>query len=200
MSFLPKSLEKLINEFEKLPGIGPKTAERLSFYLLRSKKEDLDRFAKVLAELKDNITICSSCQNIAESNPCPICSDKRRDKSIICVVEEPQDALVLEKTHAYSGLYHVLGGAISPINNIGPEDLKIKELLAKVRNNNEIKEIILATNPSLEGEATAMYISKLLKPFGLKITRIARGLPSGGDLEYADEITLSNALKGRKEY
>jgi len=200
VSFLPKSLEKLINEFEKLPGIGPKTAERLSFYLLRSKKEDLDRFAKVLAELKDNITICSSCQNIAESNPCPICSDKRRDKSIICVVEEPQDALVLEKTHAYSGLYHVLGGAISPINNIGPEDLKIKELLAKVRNNNEIKEIILATNPSLEGEATAMYISKLLKPFGLKITRIARGLPSGGDLEYADEITLSNALKGRKEY
>jgi recombination protein RecR len=200
VSFLPKSLEKLINEFEKLPGIGPKTAERLSFYLLRSKKEDLDRFAKTLAELKDNITICSSCQNIAESNPCPICSDKRRDKSIICVVEEPQDALVLEKTHAFSGLYHVLGGAISPINNIGPEDLKIKELLTRVRNNKEIKEIILATNPSLEGEATAMYISKLLKPLGLKITRIARGLPSGGDLEYADEITLSNALKGRKEY
>lgn len=200
MTFLPTSLEKLINEFEKLPGIGPKTAERLSFYLLKSKKEDLDQFAKIISELKNNITICSLCQNIAESNPCPICSDKKRNQSIICVVEEPQDAMVLEKTREYTGLYHVLGGAISPINNIGPEDLKIKELLARVQNNKNIKEIILATNPNLEGEATAMYISKLLKPLGLKITRIARGLPSGGDLEYADEITLSNALKGRKEY
>jgi recombination protein RecR len=200
MSFLPEPLEKLINEFEKLPGIGPKTAERLSFYLLKSKKEDLEQFGKVLGELKNNITICSICQNIAASNPCSICGDKKRNKSMICIVEEPQDALVLEKTHEYSGLYHILGGAISPINNIGPEDLKIKELLLRVHDNKDIKEIILATNPSLEGEATAMYISKLLKPQGLKITRIARGLPSGGDLEYADEITLSNALKGRKEY
>lgn len=200
MSLLPKPITRLINEFEKLPSIGPKTAERLTFYLLKSKKEDLNEFAKSLSELKNNITICSSCQNIAEQNPCSVCQDAKRDQSVICVVEESQDAMVLENTHEYKGLYHVLHGAISPINNVCPEDLKIQELLIRVQNNKDIKEIILATNPNIEGEATAMYLQKLLKPQSLRITRIARGLPSGGDLEYADEVTLSNALRGRKEY
>lgn len=200
MSFLPKPIEKLINEFEKLPGIGPKTAERLTFYLLKLKKEEVDQFAKALFGLKDGITICSFCQNIAESNPCTICQDRSRNQTIICVVEESQDAMVIENTHEYKGLYHILQGAISPLNNVGPEDLKIKELLERIQKNQNIKEIILATNPNLEGEATAMYIARLLKPQGIKITRIARGLPSGGDLEYADEITLTNALRGRKEY
>lgn len=197
---LPKQIENLISQFERLPGIGPKSAERLTFYLLKNKKEDLDKFAQSLSGLKQGITICSICQNTAEQNPCSICSNKSRDKSTVCVVEEPQDALVIENTHEYKGLYHILHGAISPVNNVCPEDLRIQELLNRVQKNKEVKEIILATNPSLEGEATAMYISKLLKPQGLKITRIARGLPSGGDLEYADEITLTNALKGRKEY
>lgn len=199
-SFLPKQIENLISQFERLPGIGPKSAERLTFYLLKNKKEDLNNFAKSLTNLKEGITICSICQNISEQNPCSICKNKSRDNSIICVVEEAQDALVLENTHEYKGLYHILHGAISPVNDICPEDLKIKELLERVQRNKETKEIILATNPTLEGEATAMYISKLLKPQGLKITRIARGLPSGGDLEYADDITLTNALEGRKEY
>ncbi len=199
-SFLPKPIENLINQFERLPGIGPKSAERLTFYLLKAKKDKLDEFAKSIAELKDGITICSICQNNAEQNPCSICKDKSRDRSIICVVEEAQDALVLENTHEYKGLYHILHGAISPMNNICPEDLRIKELLERIQKNKDTKEIILATNPTLEGEATAMYISKLLKSPGLKITRIARGLPSGGDLEYADDITLTNALNGRKEY
>jgi recombination protein RecR len=199
-SLLPKPIENLISQFERLPGIGPKSAERLTFYLLKSKKEDLNQFATAISGLKEGVTICSTCQNIAEQNPCSICKNKARERSIICVVEEAQDALVLENTHEYQGLYHILQGAISPLNNIGPEDLKIKELLERVQKNKETKEIILATNPSLEGEATAMYIAKLLKPLGIKITRIARGLPSGGDLEYADEITLTNALRGRKEY
>jgi len=199
-SFLPKPIENLISQFERLPGIGPKSAERLTFYLLKAKKDKLDEFAKSLTGLKEGITICSICQNTAEQNPCAICKNKSRDFSIICVVEEAQDALVLENTHEYKGLYHILHGAISPMNNVCPEDLRIKELLDRVQKSKEAKEIILATNPTLEGEATAMYISKLLKSPGLKITRIARGLPSGGDLEYADEITLTNALNGRKEY
>ena len=200
MSILPQSLQKLINEFEKLPGIGPKTAQRLSFYLLKQKQENLDSFGRALLDLKKNIVLCSQCQNLAETDPCPICRDPKRNKNILCVVEQPHDVIALEQTHIYKGLYHVLYGAISPINNIGPENLKIKELLARLQNNSEIKEIILATNPNLEGEATAMYLSKLIKPQGYKITRIARGLPTGADLEYADEITLTNALKGRKEY
>lgn len=199
-SFLPKPIENLISQFERLPGIGPKSAERLTFYLLKVKKNKLDEFAKSLSDLKKGITICSVCQNTAEQNPCAICQNKSRDFSTICVVEEAQDALVLENTHEYKGLYHILHGAISPMNNVCPEDLRIKELLDRVQKNKNTKEIILATNPTLEGEATAMYISKLLKSPGLKITRIARGLPSGGDLEYADEITLTNALNGRKEY
>lgn len=201
MSILPSSLQKLISEFEKLPGIGPKTASRLAFYLLKQRQKDLDSFGKALLDLKKNIKLCSQCQNLAETNPCSVCSDAKRNRAVICVVEQPHDVIALEQTHEYKGLYHVLYGAISPINNIGPENLKIKELLTRLQSaKNGVKEIILATNPNLEGEATAMYISKLLKPLGLKITRIARGLPTGSDLEYADEITLTNALKGRKEY
>lgn len=200
MSILPKSIEKLIVEFEKLPGIGPKTAARLTFYLLKQKQEELDNFGRLIQELKKNIVLCSQCQNLSETDPCSICKDPKRNHGIICVVEQPHDVIAIEQTHEYSGLYHVLYGAISPINNIGPENLKIKELLSRLKDNKNLKEIILATNPTLEGEATAMYIAKLLKPLGLKITRIARGLPTGTDLEYADEITLSNAIKGRKEY
>lgn len=200
MNILPIPLQNLITEFSKLPGIGPKTASRLSFYLLKSRNEDVDLFAKALGELKRTVTFCSCCFNLTEKNPCPICSDLKRDKSMICVVEEPMDIVAINSSGEFNGLYHVLHGAISPINNIGPENLKINELLNRVKLYPEIKEIILATNPNLEGEATAMFIAKLLKPLGIKITRIARGLPSGGDLEYADEITLSNALKGRKDY
>jgi recombination protein RecR len=200
MSILPQSLQKLISEFEKLPGIGPKTASRLTFYLLKQNQEDLNSFGQALLNLKKNIKLCAQCQNLAETNPCSVCSDTKRNRNVICVVEQPHDVIALEQTHEYKGLYHVLYGAISPINNIGPENLKIKELLTRLQTSKEIKEIILATNPNLEGEATAMYISKLAKPLGLKITRIARGLPTGADLEYADEITLTNALKGRKEY
>lgn len=198
---LPQNIEKLIHEFEKLPGIGPKSAQRLTFYLLKQPKEKLEAFSKAVGELKKNIFLCSQCQNLTETDPCPICKDNQRDSSIICVVEQPFDVIALEQTNEYKGKYHILHGAISPINNIGPEDLKIKELLTRIqKSNGEIKEVILATNPNLEGEATAMYIAKLIKPLNVKITRIARGLPVGGDLEYADEITLTNALKGRKEY
>lgn len=206
---LPSSIKKLINQFTKLPGIGEKTAQRLVFYLIKQPKEELEIFSKTLASLKDKVVYCSVCQNLAETNPCPLCKDPLRDRSCICVVGEPLDVVALENTGEYKGLYHVLGGSISPIDGIGPEQLKIKELIQRLKDKKEeIKEVILANNPSLEGEATAMYLAKLIKPLtcpsaGLgqvKITRIARGLPVGGDLEYADEITLSNALKGRKEY
>lgn len=199
MSILPSALEKLISEFEKLPGVGPKTAQRLSFYLLKQNQENLVEFANALSNLKKNIMLCEVCQNLTETSPCAICRDARRDHTQVCVVEQSYDVIALEKTHEFKGIYHVLHGAISPINNIGPEDLKIRELLDCV-NREKIKEIILSTNPNLEGEATAMYIAKLIKPLGIKITRIGRGLPTGSDLEYADELTLLNALKGRKEY
>ena len=198
---LPSPIKKLINQFTKLPGIGEKTAARLAFYLLKQSKEELEIFSKTLAELKEKIVRCSICQNIAETDPCPICKDPNRDKSVICVVGEPLDMVALEGTSEYKGVYHVLGGSISPVEGIGPDQLKIKELQDRVeKGKDKIKEIILANDPTLEGEATAMYIAKLLKPLNIKITRIARGLPVGGDLEYADEVTLSNALKGRKEY
>ncbi len=200
MNILPISLQNLINEFARLPGIGHKTASRLSFYLLKSSKQNVESFAKALTVLKETVGFCSACFNLSETNPCPICVDQMRDKSLICVVEEPLDIVAINSTGDYRGLYHVLHGAVSPVNNINPEDLKINELHERLKNDSSVKEIILATNPNLEGEATAMYIAKLLKPLDKKITRIARGLPSGGDLEYADEITLSNALRGRKEY
>ncbi len=201
MNFIPKSVRNLIDEFSKLPGIGPRSAQRLTFYLLKAKKDDLKSFSGAVCDLQENLVFCSRCFNIAESDPCQICSDAARDQSKICIVEEPMDVVALEKTDHYEGLYHVLGGVVSPLEGIGPQELKIKELLTTLKKyNGKIKEVIIATNPSLEGEATAMYIAKLIKPLGLKVTRIARGLPMGGDLEYADEVTLTRSLEERRDY
>jgi len=199
MNILPASLQNLIAQLSSLPGIGPKSAERLAFYLLKQPDEDLNNFSRVLTELKKGIKNCSLCHNFTAADTCPICADKNRDQRKICVVSEPLDVVAIEKTHEFDGVYHVLQGAISPLDGIGPEDLTINDLLKRVREN-KIREIILATSPTTEGEATSLYISKLLKPAGLKVTRIARGLPIGGDLEYADQATLSRALEGRKEY
>jgi len=196
---LAKPVRKLIEAFERLPGIGPKTAARLTFYLLHVPQSELEEFAKALEKLKKDTVLCSVCFNVSETDPCPICSDRLRNQSIICVVEQPLDLLALEKTRDYKGAYHVLHGAISPLNNIGPDELHIRELLPRLKNS-KIKEVILATNPNMEGEATAMYIAKLIKPLGVKITRLAHGLPVGADLEYADEVTLSRAIEGRREY
>ncbi|MFC1721360.1 recombination mediator RecR [Patescibacteria group bacterium] len=199
MNILPPSIENLITELSSLPGIGPRSAERLAFYLLKQGQEELRKFGDAFRDLKDGIATCSSCHNFTENDPCPICSDRNRDKRKLCVVSEPLDVVALEKTHEFDGIYHVLQGAISPIDGIGPEELTVNELVKRVKNG-DIREIILATSPTTEGEATSLYISKLLRPTGVKITRIARGLPIGGDLEYADEATLSRALEGRKEY
>ena len=198
----PRAVQRLIEAFEKLPGIGPKTAQRLTFYLLHFPQGELDNFAKAFSQLKKETKICQICFNVAESDPCQICADNSRDKSIICVVEEPLNIMAFERSDGYRGLYHVLHGAISPLNNIGPNDLHIKDLLPRVKGD-KILEIILATNPTMEGEATAMYIKKMLQDKevnGIKITRIGRGLPVGGDVEYADEVTLASALKGRREF
>lgn len=189
----------LIAEFERLPGIGPKSAQRLVYHLLHAPKEVSDSLAGAVRELKDKTKLCSICGNIAEADPCSICADAGRDHTTIMVVEEPLDILAIEKTRAFNGTYHVLHGAISPLQNIGPEDLKISQLLTRLRAGN-IKEVILATNPNMEGEATAMYLQKLVAPLNVKVTRLARGLPVGGDLEYADEITLTRALEGRTQY
>lgn len=191
-------LANLIEQFEALPGIGHKTAQRLAFYILNSPKQYAEDFAKALTDAKETIKYCQVCQNITDKDICDMCSDDTRDKSIICVIETPKDALLIEKTHEYHGMYHILHGAISPMDGIGPSDIKIKELLTRL-NNSEVKEIIMATNPNIEGEATAMYIAKLVKPLGIKVTRIANGVPVGGDLEYADEITLTKAIEGRRE-
>ena len=200
MNVTPAPVTKLIDEFSRLPGIGPKTASRLTFYLLRNPAERTLALAEALWELHDKVLFCSRCFNIAESDPCPICSDENRDHSIICVVEEPLDVLAIERTRDFRGLYHVLHGVIAPTEGIGPEELKIAELVERVRaSQSEIREIIIATNPNLEGEATARYISRQFEGSVVKITSLARGLPIGGDLEYADEITLSRALSGRSE-
>ncbi len=199
MDTTPRAVTRLIEEFHRLPGIGPKTAQRLTFHLLRAPKENAQALAEALTHLKENIVTCSICTNIAEQNPCAICRDEARDRSIVCVVEEPLDVLAIERTREYHGLYHVLHGAISPVEGIGPEDLRVGELLLRVRQDAGIKEIVLATNPNLEGEATAMYLERLIKPLQIKMTRIARGLPVGGDLEYADEVTLTRAMEGRRE-
>lgn len=195
---LPKSVEAVINELEKLPGIGPKTAERLTYHLLRAPKDYSKRLAETVDQLKENTTICTTCFNIAEVNPCEICDSAGREKDKIMIVEEPLDVLALEKSRSYNGLYHVLGGSIAPLQGIGPDQLRIKELLPRLKNG--VGEVILATNPSVEGESTAMYIQKLISPLKVKVTRIARGLPVGADLDYADEITLSRAIEGRMEY
>lgn len=199
MDTTPRAVTRLIEEFHRLPGVGPKTAQRLTFFLLRAPKEQAQSLAEALVQLKDRIVICSICTNIAEENPCAICRDESRDRTIVCVVEEPLDVLALERTREYHGLYHVLHGAISPVDGIGPEDLRIQELLNRIQRDSAVKEIVLATNPNLEGEATAMYLERLIKPLGIKLTRLARGLPVGGDLEYADEVTLTRALEGRRE-
>ncbi len=188
----------LIEEFAKLPGIGPKTAQRLTFFLLRSPADQARRLAEAIIRVKESIVSCSVCFNLTEADPCPICSSPQRDRELICVVEEPLDVLALEKTGVFKGLYHVLHGALSPVEGIGPKDLKIEELVRRVEGKT-VREVILATNPNYEGDYTASYISPLLTPFGVKVTRLARGLPIGGDLEYADEGTLSRALEGRRE-
>jgi recombination protein RecR len=191
-------VSRLIEELGKLPGIGPKSAQRLTYYLLRAPQEDAQALAQAILEVKERIVLCSVCQNITDSDPCSICRDEQRDHGIICVVEEPLDILALERTGSYKGLYHVLHGVISPMDGIGPDDLKVQELLARLKGG-EVQEVIMATNPNLEGEATAMYLGRLIAPLGLKVTRLARGLPVGADLEYADNVTLSRALEGRQE-
>ena len=199
MDTTPRAVTRLIEEFNRLPGIGPKTAQRLTFYLLRAPKDQAHTLAEALTQLKDRIVTCAICSNIAEANPCAICRDDSRDRTIVCVVEEPLDVLALERTREYHGLYHVLHGAISPVDGIGPDELRIQELLSRLKRDSGVKEIVLATNPNLEGEATAMYLERLIKPLGIRMTRLARGLPVGGDLEYADEVTLTRALEGRRE-
>ena len=204
MSTVPKVVQNLIEAFERLPGIGPKTAQRLTYHLLHAPKEEAQALAKSAVDLKEKTVICQTCFNIAEKDPCEICSDFSRDRSIIAVVEDPLDVLALEKAN-FRGLYHVLHGVISPMENIGPEELHIRELLPRLKKTHSgepsrVEEIILATNPTMEGEATAMYIDRLISSLGVKVTRIARGLPVGGDLEYADETTLSRALEGRRQY
>ncbi|WP_018248330.1 recombination mediator RecR [Orenia marismortui] len=197
MRYYAQPLSQLIGQLSKLPGVGPKTAQRLAFHILEMDQNEAKVLAKSISEIKEKLTYCSICNNLTQNDPCYICSDLKRDKSLICVIEEVKDIIAMEKTGEYKGLYHVLHGAISPIDGVGPEDIKIKELLSRL--DDEVSEVILATDPNVEGEATAMYISKLLKPLGIKVTRIAHGLPVGGDLEYADEVTLSKALEGRRE-
>ncbi len=199
--FLPAAapVARLIEELHKLPGIGSKSAQRLTYYLVRMPQEEAQVLAEAIVAVKERIILCSRCQNITEVDPCPICTDSQRDQSSICILEEPLDVLALERTHCYKGLYHVLHGAISPMNGIGPEELRIRELLDRLKDGS-VQEVILATNPNLEGEATAMYIQRLVSSLVTRITRLARGLPVGGDLEYADEVTLTRAFEGRQEF
>lgn len=203
---IPKAIQNLIESFERLPGIGPKTAQRLTFYLLHVPQEELDRFSQSVQGLKRGTVICSSCFTVGETDPCQICSDQTRNTSIICVVEQPLDVMALEKNGKYTGLYHVLHGKIDPLNNIGPDEIFIRQLIERVKGQGErVKEIILATNPTMEGEATAMYLQKQIKQefengHRIKITRIGRGLPVGADIEYADEVTLQRAMEGRQDY
>lgn len=197
MNFYPQPVFKLIEEFSKLPGIGHKTAQRLAMFVINMNIEDVERFASTIVDAKKNIKYCSVCGNLTDNDPCSICNNTSRDKDTICIVQEPRDVIAIERTREFNGLYHVLQGAISPLGGVGPDDIRIKELLSRI--SAQTKEIILATNPNVEGEATAMYISRLLKPLGIKTTRIAHGIPVGGDLEYADEVTLSRALEGRRE-
>jgi recombination protein RecR len=194
---LPEPLTRLIEELQRLPGIGPKSAQRLAFHILRTPREQTDRLADAVREVKERVTYCSICSNITDADPCNFCRSESRDQHVICVVEEPQNVSAIEKTREFKGVYHVLMGALSPLQGIGPDDLKIKSLLARVSNG--VGEIILATNPTVDGEATAIYLARLLKPLGVKVTRIAMGVPVGSDLEYADEETMHKALEGRRE-
>ena len=198
MSYYSPSIEKLIEAFEKLPSIGNKTAARLAFHILDASEEETNEFITAIHDAKKNLKYCSQCFNITDTDPCPICGNQNRDHSVICVVEDVRDVVAMERTHELKGVYHVVHGSISPMNGVGPDEIKLKELLSRLMEG-KVKEIILATNPRVEGEATAMYISKLVKPLGVKVTRIAHGIPVGGDLEYTDEVTLSKALEGRRE-
>ena len=197
MSF-PEPLTRLVEELQRLPGIGPKSAQRLAFHMLKAPREQAERLSSAIRELKARVTYCSVCSNITDSDPCAYCRSTDRDQRVICVVEEPQNVSAIEKTREFRGVYHVLMGAISPLQGIGPDELKVKELLARLASG-EVHEVILATNPNVEGEATALYLARLLKPLGVRVTRIAMGVPVGSDLEYADEVTMHKALEGRRE-
>jgi recombination protein RecR len=194
---LPDPVARLVEELQRLPGIGPKSAQRLAFHILKSPREETDRLAQALRNLKELVTYCSVCNNITDADPCAYCSGADRDRRVVCVVEEPQNVAAIERTREFRGVYHVLMGALSPLQGVGPDDLKIKSLLDRVSAG--VSEVILATNPTVEGEATAIYLARLLKPLGVRVTRIAMGVPVGGDLEYADEVTIHKALEGRRE-
>ena len=201
MNILPKSVTRVVESFERLPGIGPKTAQRLAFYLLHVPEDEIKRFADSLTELKSHTVLCSVCKNVTEQDPCSVCSDPRRDHTMICLVEQPTDVLSIERTGAFHGVYHVLHGSIDPLNNIGPDEIYLSDLLKRIKNQTEtVTELIFAMNPTMEGEATAMYIQKQLAGTEIKITRLAHGIPIGGDIEYADEVTLKRALEGRRDY
>ena len=195
----PKPLNKLINELSKLPGIGGKTAQRLAFHILALEESEATALANSIVNAKRSLHYCSACGNLTDTDPCEICSDESRDRTKVCVVETPQDVIAMERIREFKGLYHVLHGAISPVEGIGPNEINLKSLITRLQQHDEIDEIIVATNPNIEGEATAMYIARLLKPSGIKVTRIAHGIPVGGDLEYADEVTLLKAMEGRRE-
>ena len=194
----PEPIARLIQEFSKLPGIGPKSAQRLAYHVLRSPEDEARALAQALTDVKERVILCETCFNITERSPCSLCDNEQRDRTLICVVEQPLDVLVVERTGGYRGLYHVLHGSLNPIEGVGPEQLRVQELLRRVEAGG-IVEVIMATNPSLEGEATSMYLQRLLQPFGVRVTRLARGLPSGADIEYMDDLTLSRALEGRQE-
>jgi recombination protein RecR len=198
LAYYPEPVARLIDALQRLPGIGPKTAQRLTFFLLKRPAEEVRELAGSLVAVKDRIVSCSTCFNVTDEDPCRICADPARDAGLLCVVEEPNDLLAMERTGEFRGRYHVLLGALSPLDGIGPDDLKVRELLARLESGGTV-EVILATNPNVEGEATAIYLAKLLRPLGVRVTRIARGLPVGGDLEYADQVTLTKALEGRRE-
>ena len=195
---LPESLQNLIDQFKRLPGVGAKSAQRLAFHVLKTPREDAERLCDAIREVKDRVTYCSICNNFTDNDPCVYCADPRRDHRVVCVIEEPQNVNVIEKTGGFRGVYHVLLGSLSPLQGVGPDDLKIKGLLTRIAAN-QIEEIILATNPNVEGEATAIYLARLLKPLGVRVTRIAMGIPVGSDLEYADELTMGKAMEGRRE-
>jgi recombination protein RecR len=196
---LPDPLTRLIEELQRLPGIGPKGAQRLAFHILRTPREQADRLVDAVRDVKERVTYCSVCNNITDADPCAFCSNSARNHNVICVVEEPQNVTAIERTREFKGVYHVLMGALSPLQGIGPDDLKIKGLLARLSDGVGVSEVILATNPNVDGEATAIYLARLLKPLGVKVTRIAMGVPVGSDLEYADEVTMHKALEGRRE-
>jgi recombination protein RecR len=198
LAYYPEPVARLIEALQRLPGIGPKTAQRLTFFLLKRPFDEVRELSEALVAVKERIVQCRTCFNVTDEDPCRICADPARDTGLLCIVEEPNDMLAMERTGEFRGRYHVLGGALSPLDGIGPDDLKVRELLARL-DAGQTREVILATNPNVEGEATALYLAKLLRPLGVRITRIARGLPVGGDLEYADQVTLSKALEGRRE-